>query len=493
MEGCLLSEEQELKSRRRKMNYLLFMLSRKRILSLILLTIIILSCSDDESPVVPPESTDTETEEDTTTDTETENVSITLDFARVYGGSEDDTFHDVTATSDGGFIALGYSQSIDGDITDNANQVNMYWLVKTDSEGNIQWSKTYGGTDDDRGEEVIQTSDGGYAMVGYSRSSDGDVSNNEGFQDHWVVKLDAQGEIQWEKSYGFPGSDQAFSIIQTSDGGYFTSGFLDVTASNGDGNDFAASENNNTRATLHGVGEFWGHKLDANGNKEWRRYFGGTNNDRAYATVQADDGGILMVGASESNDFDISDSNGSYDFWAVRLDASGNLVWERSFGGSEIDIAFATTKTADGNYVIAGDTRSNDGDITEFNGNADVWVIKINDQGSLLWEKTLGGTSFDSARAVVATANGVAITGSSRSNDIDVTSNGGQNDIWIALLDDNGNLQDQRAIGGDGIDFGLGIASNNQGEIIIAGETQSNTGELTSSNGSLDAVLIKIN
>jgi len=369
----------------------------------------------------------------------------------------------------------------------------MYWLVKTDSEGNIQWSKTYGGTNDDRGEEVIQTSDGGYAMTGYSRSSDGDVSNNEGFQDHWVVKLDAQGEIQWEKSYGFPGSDQAFSIIQTTDGGYFTSGFLDVTASNGDGNDFTAPGNNNTRATLHGVGEFWGHKLDANGNKEWRRYFGGTNNDRAYATVQADDGGILMVGASESNDFDISDPKGSYDFWAVRLDASGNLVWERSFGGSEIDIAFAATKTADGNYIIAGDTRSNDGDVTEFNGNADVWVIKINDQGTLLWEKTLGGTNFDSARAVVATTNGIAITGSSRSNDIDLTSNSGQNDIWIALLDDNGNLQDQQAIGGDGIDFGLGIAANNQGDIIIAGETQSNTGELTSSNGSLDAVLIKIN
>ncbi|MFT5891113.1 MAG: hypothetical protein ACI9Y7_001213 [Dokdonia sp.] len=475
------------------MKKLLFTLSRKRILTLLLLSIFMIGCSEDES-TPQPESTDPETE-DPNTDPETEDpVTITVDFTSVYGGSEDDTFHDVTATNDGGFIALGYSQSIDGDITDNTTQVNMYWLVKTDSAGNIQWSKTYGGTDDDRGEEVIQTSDGGYAMIGYSRSSDGHVSNNEGFQDHWIVKLDAQGEIQWEKSYGFPGSDQAFSIIQTSDGGYFTSGFLDVTASNGEGNDLLEPEDEDTtRATLHGVGEFWGHKLDANGNKEWRRYFGGTNNDRAYATVQADDGGILMVGASESTDFDISNPKGSYDFWAVRIDASGDLLWERSFGGSEIDIAFAAVKTPDGNYVIAGDTRSNDGDVTEFNGNADVWVIKINDQGGLLWEKTLGGTGFDSARAVVATTNGLAITGSSRSNDIDVTENAGQNDIWIALLDTDGNLQDQRSIGGDGIDFGLGIASNNQGAIIIAGETQSNTGELTSSNGSLDAVLIKIN
>ncbi len=200
-----------------------------------------------------------------------------------------------------------------------------------------------------------------------------------------------------------------------------------------------------------------------------------------------------MVGASESDDFDISNPKGSYDFWAVRLNATGELLWERSFGGSEIDIAFAITKSQDGNYVIAGDTRSNDGDVSGFNGNADVWVIKINDQGTLLWEKTLGGTDFDSARAITTIPNGFAITGSSRSSDMDVTENNGQNDFWIAILDTNGNLQNQRSIGGDGIDFGLGISSNAQGEIIIAGETQSTNGPLTSANGSLDAVLIKMN
>ncbi len=476
------------------MKKLIFMLSRKHISTLLLLVLFTIACSKDDGELPTPEGNDSDTEEPDTEEENSTAFDFTVDFINVLGGSQDDTFHDVKATNDGGFIALGYSQSIDGDITDNANQVNMYWLVKTDNSGNIQWSRTYGGTNDDRGEEVIQTSDGGYALSGYSRSNDGDVSANEGFQDHWILKLDAQGEIQWEKNYGFSGSDQAFSIIQTSDGGYFTSGFLDVTASGGEGDDFLETEDDpETRTVQHGVGEFWGHKLDANGNTEWRRYFGGTNNDRAYAAVQADDGGILMVGASESNDFDISDSKGSYDFWVVRISTTGELLWERSFGGSEIDIAFAVTKSQDGNYVIAGDTRSNDGDITGFNGNADVWVIKINDQGDLLWEKTLGGTNFDSARAITTIPDGFALTGSSRSNDIDVTVNNGQNDFWVAILDTNGNLQNQRSIGGNGIDFGLGIATNAQGEIIIAGETQSTSGELTSSNGSLDAVLIKMN
>lgn len=472
------------------MNYLLSTLSRKRLPTLFLLLLIAISCSDDDSDTPIPENTDSETETPAP-DTESEdpvNTDLLLDFIAVQGGSQNDTYRDVIATSDGGFAALGYSQSIDGDITDNTIQVNMYWLTKIDNAGNIQWSKTYGGSEDDRGEKVIQTFDGGYAILGYSRSSDGDVSANEGFHDHWLVKLDANGTIEWEKNYGFSGSDQAFSLVQTSDGGYFTAGFLDVTASDGEGDDGEP-----TRGAQHGVGEFWGHKLDANGTREWRRYFGGTNNDRAYATVQTDDGGILMVGASESNDFDISDPKGSYDFWAVRLDAQGSFLWEQSYGGSEIDIAYAVTKTPDGNYLIAGDTRSTDGDVTNFKGNADVWLVKINDQGTLLWEKTLGGTGFDSARAITTSPNGFALTGTSRSTDIDVTENNGQNDIWVAIVSDTGDLQNQLVFGGNDIDFGYGIASNPQGSIIVAGDTQSTSGELTNTYGASDAVLIKIN
>ena len=115
---------------------------------------------------------------------------------------------------------------------------------------------------------------------------------------------------------------------------------------------------------MHGVGEFWGHKLDANGDLVWRRYFGGTNNDRVNQVIEAQDSGILMIGASESNDFDVTDSRGSYDFWAVRLDQEGNLIWEQSYGGSEIDIAYSAVTTSDGGYLLVGDTRSNDLDVT---------------------------------------------------------------------------------------------------------------------------------
>ncbi len=465
--------------------------SRKHtLLLLLLLPLLFMSCENDDTldteelePMVvmpPEESTDT---------------NLDLVFSQVFGGSQDDTFQDIITTTDGGYVALGYSQSVDGDITDNSEQVNKYWLVKTDSEGTIQWSKTYGGSDDDRGEHLIQTNDGGYLLAGSSTSSDGDVSQNAGFYDHWLVKLDASGTIQWERSYGFSGSDQLFSVIQTQDGGYFTGGFLDVSASGGAGNDgftdTNTSQDPNSRAVQHGVGEFWGHKLDANGNLIWRRYFGGTNNDRVYQVIEAQDGGILMVGASESNDFDVSNSRGSYDFWAVRLDDAGNLLWEQSYGGSEIDIAYAATATPDGGYLLAGDTRSADQDITNLIGSADVWLVKIDDQGNVQWQKTVGGTNFESARSIIPHNGGYAFTGASRSADGDVTQNNGQNDIWVATIDDTGNLSAQINLGGNNQDFGYGITSSGDA-LIITGDTQSTNGAITASKGGVDALIIKL-
>ena len=226
---------------------------------------------------------------------------------------------------------------------------------------------------------------------------------------------------------------------------------------------------------------------------EWRRYFGGSNNDRSYAVVASPQGGVLMVGNSESDDFDISNPNGSYDFWAVRLTGSGDLLWEKSLGGSQIDIAYAATTTSDGGYILAGDTRSNDGDVSTFRGSADVWLVKIDDQGDLIWQKTLGGSNFDTARAITRIPGGYAIAGASRSADDQVTINNGQNDIWVAAIDESGSLQRQASFGGNSQDFGYGIAATTNGDIIVVGDTESTMGPLTSLNGTTDAVLIKLN
>ena len=473
-------------------------LSRKRVYIILIATIIFISCSKDESTTSDDAivTDDTAITDDDNTGNDNTAIDLNIDFTQVLGGSQNDSFRAVVATPDGGYAALGDSQSIDGDITDNDSQINKLWFVKMNQEGAIVISKTYGGSEDNRATDIINTSDGGYAILGYSESSDGDLTENNGFYDHWIAKLDSQGNIEWEHSYGFPGSDQANALIQTSDGGFFTAGFLDVSASGGDGNngfqENTEENNQNNRATLHGVGEFWGHKLNASGELVWRRYFGGSNNDRAYDVTSSPDGGILMVGASESADFDISASQGSYDFWAVRIDNTGELVWEKSLGGTEIDIGYAVTNTTDGAYILAGDTRSSDGDITNPRGNADIWLVKLTDNGEILWQKNLGGSNFDTLRAITNTPNGYAITGASRSSDDQVTENNGQNDLWIATTDTSGNLTDQLVIGGNNQDFGYGITTTTQGDIIVVGDTASTNGPLTTSNGETDAVLIKI-
>ncbi|NQY06891.1 MAG: hypothetical protein HRT68_12065, partial [Flavobacteriaceae bacterium] len=221
----------------------------------------------------------------------------------------------------------------------------------------------------------------------------------------------------------------AYSVIATSDNGLFMVGFLDITASGGAGNDFSGN------TTQHGVGEFWAHKLDANGNLEWRRYFGGTNNDRAYDVIETLDNGYIIAGAAESLDFDISSPNGSYDFWVIKVNNQGGLVWEKSFGGSGFDSARAIKPALDGGIFVSGSTRSDDNHITQSFGQNDFWVLKLSSSGNLEWEQSLGGSGIDFSYDVLQTPdNKVIVVGSSDSTDNQVTGNHGDQDGWIVKL-----------------------------------------------------------
>lgn len=406
-----------------------------------------------------------------------------IEWVKTFGGAQEDHAYSVIQTSDGNLAVFGYTNSVDGDITDKTLQENDYWLIKMTPEGEILWSKTYGGSGDDKGQEVIETSDGGFAIVGYSMSSDGDGSNNEGFHDNWILKLNTSGEIEWEKSYGFAGHDHAYSVIQTSDGGYFMTGFLDVTASGGEGN---------TRSNQrHGVGEFWCHRLDASGNIIWRRYFGGTNNDRSFDAVQANDGGFVITGFTESDDFDISDSRGSYDFWVIKLDASGNLVWERSIGGVEIDQSRSIIKTNDNAYLIAGNSFSNDGDITHNFGNSDFSLVKLSDEGTIIWTKNYGGSDFDYATAISTYNNGYLICGYSKSTDHQLSVNYGDNDFWVVKINENGNFINGKNFGGSGLDLAHDVIQLTDGSIVVVGETESDNQDIIENKGLKDALIIK--
>lgn len=428
--------------------------------------ILISGCSDSDNPPAPLEPT--------------------IQYAKSFGGSLNELANDIVTTQDGGYAVFGFTQSLDGDITDKSTDNFDYWLLKFDTNDQLIWSKTYGGSQTEKGFKIITTNDGGFAVIGTSESNDIDVSENNGWNDLWIIKLDSNGIIQWEKSHGFTGNDQGLTIIKTADGGYFIGGVLDVSASGGAGNDRSARQQ-------HAGGDYWGIKLNANGDKEWRRYFGGSFTDTTYDVIETSDTGFLLIGSSDSDDVDISGNKGGYDFWVVKTDSNGTLEWEKSFGGSEIDEARSITKTNDGNYLILGDTRSTDQDISSNNGAADMWLIKISESGNLLWEKTYGGSSFDVGRHISQTFDGgYLLTGSSRSVDGDVDTNKGQNDVWILKINNTGDIQWQKTVGGSEIDFAYGIIELNDGAIIAVGETNSNDGDVLENKGFSDLLITKI-
>jgi len=344
----------------------------------------------------------------------------TIQWQKCLGGTGDDRARSIVQTTDGGYVVAGNSTSYNGDVTGNHGGID-YWVAKLDTTGAIQWQKCLGGTQQDVPYAIQQTTDGGYIVARNSFSSDGDVTGNHGGVDYWVVKLDSTGTLQWQKSLGGTGADWGQSIVQTADGGYVAAG---------------PSDSNNGDVTgNHGGQDYWVVKLDAAGNIQWQKSLGGTSLDAAYSIAQTTDGGYVAAGTSSSNNGDVTGNHGGSDYWVVKLDGVGVIQWQKSLGGTTGDGAYSIAHTTDGGYVVAGYSLSNNGDVTGNHGGADYWVLKLDSAGTLQWQKSLGGTGADLGQSIVQTADGGYVTaGYSLSNDGDVTGNHGNNDYWVVKL-----------------------------------------------------------
>lgn len=362
----------------------------------------------------------------------------TISWQKSLGGSGEDAAYSIQQTSDGGYITIGYSSSDDGDASHNYGDYD-YWVVKLNSSGNIEWQKSMGGSDTDAPYCIRQTSDGGYIAAGRSYSNDGDVSGNNGNADYWVVKMNDTGNIVWEKSLGGSFNEEAYSIEQTTDGGYIVAGVTDSNDGDVSGN--------------HGEDDCWIVKLDGNGTLEWQKCLGGSLPDNNCVIRQTSDGGYIMAAVSISNDGDVSVNYGGHDYWVVKLNSTGGIVWQKSYGGLASDTPNSVQQTADGGYVIAGFSYSNDGDVSGNHGNGDYWIAKLDASGNLQWQKSLGGSDADIANAIMQTADGgYIIAGMIWSNDQDISGSHGSSDCWLVKLDSTGNLEWEKALGGSAYD-----------------------------------------
>ena len=402
------------------------------------------------------------------------------------GGSKNESAQSIVATPDGGYAVLGFTQSMDGDVLSKTDNSYDFWLLKFDVNGEQEWQKVYGGIDDDRGQDVITTTDGGYAITGSSKSSDGDVSENAGLNDFWVVKINDLGIIEWETSLGHSGTDKCFSILQTQDNGFLVSGVIDISSLELDGC-------GSSSANRHAGGDYWIIKLDAFGTLLWSKSYGGSFSDTAYSAVETQTGDFIIVGSSDSDDADINTNIGSYDFWVLKLSSSGNMLWEKSFGGSEIDRARDVALTSDGNFLITGDSRSSNNDLTNNYGVSDIWIIKIDPNGELIWEKSFGGSNFDGVQAIsIAENDSFLISGNSRSSDIDLVQNKGNNDAWIFSINFHGIIQWQTNLGGSNIDLFMDVVELENGSVVAVGNTNSNDYDILENKGFSDILLIQI-
>jgi len=343
-----------------------------------------------------------------------------LQWKKVYGGSDNDWPYSIIQTDDGGYVAVGLTESNDGDVSGNHGDKDM-WIIKLDSSGTLQWQKTLGGSDWEEAWSVKQTMDGGYILAGRTGSTDGDVTGLHGYLDYWVVKLNSSGTLEWQKSLGGTGLDLGYSIRQTNEGGYIVVG--ESSSQDGD------VKNN------HGGSDYWVVKLNFEGKIEWQKSLGGSNIDRGNDIRQTRDGGYIAFGQTRSIDGDVTANHGVYDCWVVKLSATGELEWQKALGGSDEDFGQSIQQTIDNGFIATGLSVSVDGDLTFNYGYSDLWVIKLTESGAIQWQKTLGGTQSDIGFCIQQTNDtGYIIAGESWSNDGDVSGVLGKTDAWIVKL-----------------------------------------------------------
>lgn len=413
-----------------------------------------------------------------------------IEWEKSYGGSGRDWARDIQQTNDGGYIVAGSSNSKDGDVTGNHGKYD-FWIVKLNPEGNIVWQKSLGGSNNDCAYSVQQTTDGGYIVAGVSDSNDGDVGQNRGRSDGWVVKLDGNGEIKWQKTYGGSALDWISDIRQTEDGGYIFTGSShsdDGDASGNHGRDYGFFKLDPSR-------DCWVVKLDSEGEILWGKMYGGSKDEGGQAIKQTKDGGYIVAAVSNSSDGDLKNfkEGESHDFWIIKLDATGNIDWQKLFGGSKIDIANSIQQTMDNGYIVAGYTVSNDGDVSLKHGVHDYWIIKLDVDGDLMWQRTLGGKRFQWATNVQQTIDGdYIIAGYSDSIDGDVTGNHGHDDYWIVKLNTEGGIVWEKSLGGSGYDEAYSLQKTSDGGYIIAGSSDSRDGDVSGNHDSLDFWIIKM-
>ncbi len=359
-------------------------------------------------------------------------------FQRSIGGNDDDEGQAIRQTSDGGYILTGFTKSFGAGNRD-------FYLIKTDDIGNVTWSRVYGGNDDDRAYSVEQTTDGGYIVCGYTKSF------GAGDDDLFLVKTDATGAIVWTSTFGNNKDDHGYYVQQTSDGGYIAAGYTDDPAG-GLGDD-----------------DFFLVKTDATGNLEWNKHYGDNDDEVAYCVQQTTDGGFVLCGETKSYGL------GNDDIYVVKTDNMGNVQYSGVYGDNDEDLARSIRQTADGGFILTGETKS-------FGvGGRAVIVMKLTSTLNHTWTKTYEGANDDRGHEIQLLNNGLGYVVVGRTKSF---GQGGE-DAFLLQIDLNGAFVRASAYGQNNNQLGYSCVNTADNGFALTGETKDNT------NGGDDFYFVK--
>ncbi|OQP40035.1 hypothetical protein A4H97_17615 [Niastella yeongjuensis] len=390
---------------------------------------------------------------------------------KTLGGNGTDNIDQAVHTSDGGLLLVGKTQSNKtGDVGTNHGSTDA-WIIRLNSNLDTVWTRVMGGTGYDEAHKAIATTDGGFIVAGTTESNNsGDVGANHGASDWWIIKLKSNGDTAWTSVFGRAYDDALRGMAATADGGFVVAGYTVNKPSSSDVDVMVA-------------------KFNSSGNVVWQKIVGGTVEDFGRDVSVASDGSIYVVASTSNNNTrDVGASHGREDYWVIKLKDNGDPVWMKLFGGDQSDSPYAIASTTDGGAIITGSSTSNQsGDVGVNHGGQDLWVVKVNANGDMGWNKLLGGSGYEASHAVNATPDGgYLIAGSSNSTDGDVGPTQGADDLWVLKLNGAGQILWSKTFGSSGYDDESSLLLNSDGSFYVTGYTDNNP------HGNGDGWLLKL-
>lgn len=374
-----------------------------------------------------------------------------IQWQKALGGTASDQALGIAETTDGNYVVVGCADSNDGDVSGNHGSTDI-WITKLSPQGTILWKKAFGGSQKDFVEYVAATSDGGFVITGATYSNNGDIPSSPNPPDRNILaaKFNADGNAEWVKNIeGLNGQ----SIIQTSDGGYLLGGER-----------YSPGVNVSYDALIV--------KMDSYGNSTWENTYGDigtTMGDIAWRVKEASDGNYIFGGTTNA------------DVWIAKLDTSGNSIWQKLYGSSGYDDFNDILELPDGSFMVACSSPGADGNKTQSFGGYDAWMLKLDSQGNIIWEKSYGGAWLDRTNAVYPTQQGTFIVGgiSNSHNEGDIIGFAGGEDYWVIEINGDGDLLNEHTYGGTKNEYLFSFLKTSTDEYIMAGNAYSNDGDVS--------------